>query len=190
MSTPLFAQPERRSYLIPILLALAALAAAIVIARHYFPATSVDIEHLHTDLLPTTTVFKAQSQVVGINQTENTLFIASTVKIDNRLRIPIFLDGFDLTFTNLDGAQLTAKGLTKSQLADIEIAFPALKPLLTQPLLRDTTIDPGKSAQGAILYSLPIPKSMWDARKTATITVQLYHYYPLFLDIPKPATAK
>ena len=184
MPQPVFASAERRSFLAPILLALAALAAAIAIAIHFFPATTVNIALLHNDLLPTQTHFKSQTIVVG-GQTEDTLFIISTIKVDNQLRVPIFLDNFTLTFANPDDAQLTAKAFTKDDLANAELSFPALKPLVINPLLRDTAIDPGKSVQGAIVFSLPIPKTMWDARKVATIMVDLYHQHPVYQDIPK-----
>ncbi len=188
--TPTFAQPERRSFLVPILLALAALAAAAVIALHFFPATTVDIAHLRTDLLPTTTTYKAQSMVVGVNQTQTVLFVASTVRVSNQLRVPIFVDGFSITFTDPAGAQLQARGLTQSELSNSQLSFPALKPLTTSPLLRETSIDPGKSAEGTIVFPLPIPQSMWNTRKTATIKVDLYHQNPVYQDIPKPPTTQ
>jgi hypothetical protein len=70
-------------------------------------------------------------------------------------------------------------------LPDIETNFPQLKPLLTAPLLRDTAIDPGKSAQGTVLYSINLPKEIWDARKSAVIKVAIYHQPALYLTIPK-----
>jgi hypothetical protein len=182
---PRFAQAERRSFLVPILLALAAIAAAFLIAIHFFPATTINAEHIHTDLLAKQTTFKSSTIVVGPGQSENTLFIASTIKVDNLTRTTIYLDGFDLTFSNPDDAQLTAKALTKDEIANAELSFPDLKPLLTTPLNRDTAIDPGKSAQGTIVFALPIPKTMWDARKVATIQIEIYHQSPVFQNIPK-----
>ena len=184
MSDPTFAQPERRSYLVPILLALVAIGVAVVIARQYFPATTINIAHVRTDLLPTTTVYRSESTVVGVNQTQIVLFIATTLRLENQMRLPIFLDNFLLTFITPDG-QLQAKALTKDELANAQLSFPALKPLTTNPLLRDATIDPGKSAEGTVVFSLPIPKSMWDARKIATIEVDVYHQHPVYQDIPK-----
>lgn len=183
---PAFAPPERRSFVLPILLALAAIAAAALIAIHFFPATTIDIAHLHTDLLPTTTAYKAQSMVVGVNQNESVLFVATTVRIDNQLRVPIFLDDFNLTFTNSDGAQLQQRGLTKAELGNAQLSFPALKPITTTPLLRETAIEPGKSAQGTVVFALPMPKSMWDVRQSATLKVDVYHQNPVYQDLPKP----
>ena len=134
-----FAQPERRSFLLPILLALAALAITAAIVIHLFPATTVHATHLRTQLHSEDTAFKSNSIVLGQNHTEHVLYIASTVRIDNQLRVPITLDDFTLTFTNPDAAQLTAKALTKPELANIQLTYPALKPLIAKPLLlRDT----------------------------------------------------
>jgi hypothetical protein len=181
---PTFAQPERRSFLVPILLALAAIAVAIAIAIHFFPATTVNIDHLHTEVLPTETVFKSPS-VVGVDETNRVLFVASTIRVDNQLRVPIYLDDFEITFTDPDDATLTAKAAQKNDLPDLQTNFPGLKPLLTTPLLRDTEIDPGKSAQGTVVFPLSIPKSTWDTRKSAVIKASIYHQPAVYVTIPK-----
>ncbi len=185
MSDPTFAPPERRSFLVPILLAVALLAAAAGFAIHFYPATTVDIAHLNTTLLPTHTVFKSNSIVLGPPQTSDVLFVASTIRVDNKLRIPITLDDFSCTFTDPTGAVLTVKASTNSDLAAQQTSFPAIKPLMATPLRRDLSIDPGKSASGTILLSFPFTKEQWDARKSATIQVDIYHGQHLYVDIPK-----
>ncbi len=180
-----FSQPAKRSLLLPIVLALAALAIAIAIAIHFFPATTVNIDHLGTKTLPTHTVYKSQSIVLGPDQSQDVLFVATNLRVDNQLRVPIYLDDFTLTFTNPDGAELTAKATQKLDLPNVQTSFPALAPLVSTPLLRETTLDPGKSAQGTILFSLPVPEAMWNARKSAVIKVDLYHQPSLYLTVPK-----
>jgi hypothetical protein len=187
VSSPAFAQPERRSFLLPILLALAAIAVAAAVAVHFFPATTINIAHLRTDAVPTETVFKG-STVVGQVNVDRELFIASNIRIDNQLSAPIYLDDFHLalTVTNPDGrdAQLTAQAFSKNELSDAQVNYPVLKPLLTTPLLREAAIEPGKSAQGTILFALKVPKTMWDQRKSAIVKVDVYHHNPLYLTIP------
>ena len=190
MSSPTFTQTERRSYALPILLALAAIAVAIAVARIYFPATSIDVDHIHTDLLSTSTDYKSDSMLVGINQTAHVLFVASTIKITNHHKLPIFVDGFDLTLTDNTDAQLVAKGATKADLANMEISFPKLASLATNPLLRDTSIEPGQSVTGTLVFSLPIPKTLWDARKAAMIKIDIYHDHSVFEEIPKDTPVK
>ncbi len=184
MSTPAFTQPERRSFLVPILLALAALAVAIAVAIHFFPATTVNISHVQTDILPTETVFKG-STVIGVHDVSRTLYVASRVRVDNQLRIPIYLDEPSLTFTLPDGSEVTAAAVQKNDLADLETNYPGLKPLLTMPLVRNTEIEPGKSAEGTLLFPLQIPKEMWSERKSAVIKLDVYHQPSLYLTIPK-----
>lgn len=161
------------------------MAVAIAIEIHFFPATTVNIDHVATHTLPTHTVYKSQSIVLGPDQAQDVLFVATNLRVDNQLRLPIYLDDFTLTFTNSDNAELTVKATQKLDLPNVETSFPALKPIVLTPLLRETALDPGKSAQGTLLFSLPIPESMWDARKSAIIKVDLYHQPSLYLTIPK-----
>ena len=185
MPDPTFAPSERRSFLVPILLALAALAAAILIAIHFFPATTVNIEHLHTGVLPTETKLKG-SYVVGLSEIDKVLYVASTIQVDNQTRAPLYLDGFHLTFTMPDDGEVTVQAAGKHDIPELELNFPALKPLLTTPLQSETLIEPSKSASGTVLFPLNrIDKAMWDQRKSAVIKVDLYHQPPVYVTIPK-----
>lgn len=186
MSELAFVQPERRSLLVPILLALATLVAVFFIASHFFPSDAIETEHIRTDALPTHTVYKSQSIVLGPDQAQDVLFVATTLRIKNKLRAPIFLDDFTLTLTNLEGAELTAKAIQKQDLASVKLSFPALRLLAVTPLLRETSIKPGETAEGTLLFSLQVPQSTWDTRKSGTIQIDLYHQPSGSLIIPKP----
>ncbi len=185
MPDPAFAQPERRSFLVPILGAIAAIAVAVAIAIHFFPATTIDLDHLHTDVVPTETVFKGGT-VVGLHETNRVLFVVSTVRVSNRMRVPIFLDDFHLTLTDTSDAEMTVRGATKDNLPGMSTSFPALKPVLGSPLLRDTSIEPGKSAEGTVIFALDkINQDLWDKRKSAVIKVDIYHQPAVYATIPK-----
>ena len=184
MPEPAFAQPERRSFLLPILLALAALGIAIALAIHFFPATTINIDHIRTTVVPTQTLLKGNS-IVGTGELDQVLFVASTIRVDNQLRVPIYLDDFHLTYIDASNAELTVEGTGKRDLPDLETNFPALKPLLTTPLLRETAIDPGKAVQGTVVFGLKISKDIWDQRKSAVIKVDLYHQHPVYVTIPR-----
>ncbi len=183
MPEPSFAQSERRSFLAPVLLALAALGVAIALAIHFFPATTVNIDHIHTDILPTDTVMK--SSVIGAGEHDLVLFVASTIRVDNQLRMPIYLEDFHLTFTNADGAELTESAARDRDLPELETNFPALKPMLAQPLARNTVLNPNTAAQGTVVFALKIPKATWDQRQSAVIKVDLYHQPAIYATIPK-----
>jgi hypothetical protein len=179
-----FSQSERRSFLVPILLALGALALAIALAILFFPATTVDIAHVHTDVVPTETFLK-NGTVVGAGEMDRVLFVASKVKIDNKLRTQLYLDDFHMTFTDARGAEVDVHAIGERDFGEMETNYPALKPLLTTPLARNAVLDPNTSAEGTILFSLNMSKETWDARQSAVIKVDLYHRPPVYVTIPK-----
>ncbi len=162
-----------------------ALALATIIAIHFFPATTVNIDHLHTDVVETRTVFESHSIVLGAKQSQDMLFVVETLKVDNQLRLAISLDDFSLNLTNAEGQQMVVKAVQKGDLANLATSFPQLQPLLSTPLLRETSLEPGQAAQGTVVFSLPVPKAMWDARQSAILKVDLYHQPSLYLTLPK-----
>ena len=186
MSHPTFASPERRSFLLPVLLALIVLALAGATITHFFPTTTVKAEMVHTEVLPTTTVYKAESNVVGQDEVAETLFIASTLRVDNQTRVPVYVDNISLTLTDSTGAEMTEKALTKQDIATVEQSFPKLQSLVHPPLLQDAAIDPGKSAQGTNLFSLRVPETLWNSRTSAVVKIDLYHQQSVFVTLPKP----
>ncbi len=184
MQPPSFVHPERRSFLIPIVIALVVLAVALV-TLHRGTTSSLTATLLHTEILPNTTVYKGDSIVLGPPETSYTLFVVSTLRIDNHRTQPIWLDELALTLTDPSGAQLTAQALRPSELANAEVSFPKLKPMVTSPLLvRENPIAVGQSAQGIAVFSVAVPQSVWDTRKSATIDITPYHLDPLTLTIP------
>lgn len=185
MSELTFNQEQSRSLVVPALVAVALLGAAFLIARHFLPPSSAKAEYLHTDVLETATVMHANTIVLGANETDYALFVATTIKVDNPLAQPISLDDFALTITDPTGAILTEKAIRKQDLAESVATFPKLKPLVGTPLWRDTTIDPGQSAQGTLVFSFAVPQSVWDTRKSAELEVDIYHGHSLTLTVPK-----
>ena len=186
VTEPTFAQPERRSFVVPALLALVAFAVAFFVWKHaFFPATSVDIAHLHTEVLPFTTEFKTDTIMLGPNETNSTLLVATTIRIDNHRRIPISLDDFAMTLTDATGAMLTEKAVQKTDLPNLETMFPKLKPIAGTQLLRDTEIAPGKAAEGTLIFSFPVPVDLWNKRTSATVEAQIYHQPAVQATVPK-----
>ena len=144
------------------------------------------VEAVHTDTLSTTTVYKAQSIVVGQNEVAQTFFVASTLRVQNGMRMPIYVENVSLTLTDSTGAELTEKALSKQDIATVEQSFPKLKLLVPSLPLQDAAIDPGKSAQSISLFSLNVPQSLWNARTSAVIRIDLYHQQSVSVTLPKP----
>ena len=167
------------------LLAVVVLGLAAGLAVHFFPVTAVHAEAMHMDVLPTTTVYKAQSIVVGQNEVAQTLYVASTLRVENGMRLAVSLEGVSLTLTDSTGAELTEKALSKPDIASSEQSFPKLKALVAAPLLEDAAITPGQSAQGISLFSLNVPKTLWDARRSAIVKLDFYHQPSVFVTLPR-----
>jgi hypothetical protein len=180
-----FSQPERRSFLVPGLIAVAVLGGVFALLFALNPHRIADVTITHTAVLPTHTVFRSDSHVVGrADQAQDDLYVLATVRIQDDLKLPIFLKDIEATLTTSDG-DLTTSAVQKADLDNLYITFPKLKPLATAPLVRETAIQPGQSAEGMVLLHFPVDQNTWDNRTSATITLDLYHQGPLTVTIPK-----
>jgi hypothetical protein len=175
VSQPSFAQPVRHNLLVPVLLAFLVLGLIIALLIRFTPDKTADLTITHTVVYPTHTVFKSESLLVGHDKSEDNLYVLTTLRIDDRLSLPLFLKDFTATLTLANGEQLTASAIEKDDFANLYTSFPELNPLSSEPLLRDTMIGPGQSAEGMILLRFPITKDLWDHRQTAFLNVDLYH---------------
>jgi hypothetical protein len=181
-----FTQPERRNYLVPGLLALAVLAVFFGYLYWRTPLRIADGTVTHTNILPTHTVFKTGSTLVGAtDQAEDFLYVLTTVRIDNHLKVPLFINDITGTFTAQDDTGTETSAIEKNDLANMFVTFPALKPLASDPLLRESSIQPASHAEGMVLLALPITEADWNQRKSATVTITFYQQGTLTVTIPK-----
>jgi hypothetical protein len=170
-----FAQPARRNLLAPVLLAFLILGIILALLLRFTPHKTADLTVARTIVYPTHTVFKSDSIVVANQHAEDALYVLTTLRVDDRLHLPLFLKDFTATLTTAEGEEVTTSAVEKPDLENVYTSFPELKPLASEPLLRDTMISPGQSAEGMILLHFPVTKEVWDHRRTAVLNVDLYH---------------
>ena len=170
-----FAQPARRNLLAPVLLAFLILGIVLALVLRFTPHKTADLTITRTTIYPTHTVFKSDSIIVANQHAEDQLYVLTTLRIDDRLHLPLFLKDFTATLTTGDGEEITTSATEKLDLDNVYTSFPGLKPLASEPLLRETMISPGQSAEGMILLHFPVTKEVWDHRRTAVLNVDLYH---------------
>jgi hypothetical protein len=170
-----FAQPDRRNLLAPVLLAFLILGIVLALVLRFTPRRTADLTITHTAVYPVHTVFKSDSIVVGNQHTEDDLYVLTTLRIDDRLHLPLFLKDFTATLTTAEGEEITTSAIEQRDLANVFTTFPDLKALASEPLLRETMIGPGQSAQGMVLLHFPVTKDVWDHRRNAMLHVDLYH---------------
>ena len=190
MSELSFAQPERRNFLVPAIVAIAVLAVIAIVVGHFhvsIPPLAADLTVTHVAILPTHTVFKSDSIVVGHQDPfEDDLYVLATVRAVDHLKVPLVLHDITVTLTAPDGTETTVPAAAQKDLPDLYITFPALKPLASAPLLRGSTIQPAGQAEGMVLFSFPIAQDVWNQRKSAFITLDFYNQDPLNVFLPKP----
>lgn len=180
-----FAQPARRNLLAPVLVAFVILGIAIALVLRYTPHTVADLTILRTAVYPTHTLYKSDTMIVGRDQAQDDLYVLTTLRIEDRLNLPIFLKDFTATLLTDDGDQITTSAVQKQDLDNLYTTFPALKPLASDPLLRETLIDPGHTAEGMILLHFPVSEEVWNHRRSATLHIDLYHQGPISITIPQ-----
>jgi hypothetical protein len=175
VSLPTFAQSARRNLLAPVLIAFLLLGIVLALVIRATPHRTADLTITRTAIFPTHTVFKSDSTLVGHDQTQDDLYVLTTLRIDDRLHLPLFIKDLTGTLTTADGQVFTTSATENQDFDNVYASFPGLKPLASEPLLRETTIAPGQSAQGMVLLHFPVTKAAWDHRRTATLNVDLYH---------------
>jgi hypothetical protein len=188
---PEFTQPDRRNLTLPITLAVLILALAGTVFYLTTAHKTADVTIPHVAAYTAHTVFTQQkhhngTDVVGQSaSTEDTLYIIPTIRIRNRMLIPLFLDSFHVTL-HTAGGQIDTTPLQQQDLPTVLAAFPELKPYAGTPLLRDTTIPPSQTTVGTLFLQFAIPQSAWDQRTDAPLTLTFYHQPPITITIPKP----
>jgi hypothetical protein len=116
---------------------------------------------------------------------EDDLYIVATVRIADRLRLPIFLNDYSALLLNPDGTQLNATAIAPRDLARLEETFPALTPMAQKPLDNRQPLQPGEIREGTIVLQFPgLTAAAWNARKSATLTIDLTHQGPQIIPFP------
>jgi hypothetical protein len=181
---PKFAQPERRNLLAPVLIAFLVLGIAIALVVRYTPHHTADLRILKTAIYPAHTVFKSDSILVNRDRAQDDLYVVTTLRMQDGLNLPLFIKDFTATLVTADGEKIETSAVQKQEFENLYTTFPALRPLTSEPLLRDTLIDSGKAAEGMVLLHFPVSEEVWNHRRSATLHVALYHQGRVSVAIP------
>jgi hypothetical protein len=172
---------------------LAVIVLALVAGAVYYlnPRKTAELSVPRVQLYAAQTAFKAEDSNSGMHvigqsaHVENDLYVVATLHIDDKLRLPLFLTTVTATYTSPKDETLDTTSPSAADLARIQESFPALTPMMPQPLDGQTQIAPGASAEGTVLLHFPgLTEADWKARKSAIITVNLAHQAPQTVTIP------
>lgn len=184
MSEPKFAQSERRNLLAPVLIAFLVLGIAIALILRFTPHSTAKLTILKTSVYHAHTVFKSDSILVNRDRAQDDVYVVTVLRMEDRLNLPLFIKDFTATLVTADGEKIETSAVQKQDLESLYTTFPALRPLVSAPLLRDTLIDSGKGAEGMVLLHFPVTEEAWRHRRSATLHISLYHQGDVSVVIP------
>jgi len=105
------------------------------------------------------------------NESYDQLIVFAQVRVHNQSTEP-------LTILELQANVIQADATVSSSLAvgahdsnRLFSAYPKLAPLRMEPLLRDTTIAPGQSGEGLLIFNYSLSKAQWEQKKSFTVSV-------------------
>lgn len=180
-----FSQPARRNILAPVLIAFLLLGLAIALLLRYTPHTIAEVKVVHVAVYPAHTVFKSDTILVNRDRAQDDLYALITVNMSDQLNLPIFIKDFTGTLVGADGTSIPGTAAQKDDLENLYTVFPALRSLSSSPLLRETLIGPGGTADGMVLLHFPASADTWNHRRSASLNVDLYHQGTISVDIPQ-----
>ena len=180
---------QQSSPLKGILIAIAVLTAVAIAVFYLTPRKTAELSVPKVQLYAAHTSTASRvgdMNVIGqLGESENDLYVATTLRIENKLHLPIFVESIDSTYTTPEGSVIDTKALSLSDISRIEETFPAISPLMANPLPFEPTIAPGTTTEGTVLLHFSgLTEQDWKIRKSATLTVNLARQSPQTSTIP------
>jgi hypothetical protein len=100
---------------------------------------------------------------------------AVSFRIENMRGAPITLNEIALAVIAADGTRTTAAQLGRDEIASRERFDPALASAMVNPIFRNTQVAAGRTVEAMAVFVVKGPRSNWNARRKATLTVDFNH---------------
>jgi len=191
------APPPDRNALTPRLLIAGLIMLAIGAAVYFLnPRKTAELSVQKIDLFSPHTVFKempSASHIIGaLPSSEDDVYVIATVRIIDKLRLPIFLNGNSATLTTASGQTVEATMVSPTDLPRLEQTFPQILPLVSPPAAppinfgAEEAVAPGATRIGTVVMLFPqTMAATWHSRKSATLTIELANdAAPLTVKLP------
>jgi len=125
----------------------------------------------------------AITRVAAAEQETNTM-VAVQVKLENKIQKQLWIKDIRSELETADGKTYPDHASPAADLDRYLQAFPALKPAQAAPLAEELKIPAGTSHTGYTIFSYPVSKAAFDARKSLTIRIGMYDQPTLVLRQP------
>jgi hypothetical protein len=114
------------------------------------------------------------------------VLVFAQVKLHNQSDKPLFLYEI-LTNATLEDGVHASNAVPKSEYEHVFVAYPELAALHGKGLSLDTTINPGQTEEGTVVFHpFRVTKQQWDARKNLSFTFK-FQYQPSLVLAPHVA---
>jgi len=129
----------------------------------------------------------AITKVVSAAQEGNTM-VAIQIKLDNQVERPLWIKEIKAEVETADGKKYSDSAAPGVDAPRYMEAFPALQEAKADWLREDLKIPTKTSFNGVAIFSYPVAKTAFDARKQVTLRIQLYDRPTLVAtNVPTPA---
>jgi hypothetical protein len=122
----------------------------------------------------------AITKIASIDQQGSTM-VAVQVKLDNKIEKQIWIKDVSSELETNDGRKYTDHAAASVDASRYLQAFPALREAQADPLRDELKIASGTSYTGFTVFSYPVNKEVFDARKSLTVRIELYDQAALVL---------
>jgi len=119
--------------------------------------------------------------------TDGTTMAAVQVKVDNQIDKPLWVKNISAEVETPDGKKYSDKAAPSMDAARYMAAFTPLQEAKADWLKEELKIPSKTSYNGVAIFSYPVAKKDFDARKSLTLRVQMYDHPTLVVVTPAPA---
>ena len=176
--------PSReRSPLLSILIAVAVVGVVVTTIVMLNPRETAEVSVQKVALFAPHTEFKPTAgggQVVGgLPQSEDDLYVVATVRITDKLRLPLFLNGRSAKLISASLQSTDATVVSNRDLPRLEETFPQLAPMAANPLTEDQ-LNPGETREGVVVLLFPgMTQADWHNKVSSQLTLDLQYQSPI-----------
>lgn len=192
MSELHIASERGRTPLAPMLIALFVLAAIAFAVFYLNPRRTADLTVKDVKTFAPHTTFKelpSESKGVRVlDQTpasEDNLYVVATVSLADKLRLPLFVNGWSATITLADGSTQEGTPVHTRDLERLADIVPALGPMVKTPLHDGDEVAPSAAREGSVVILFPgLDQAAWQNKKLARLTLNLRNQKPQVVTLP------
>lgn len=169
-------------------IAVAAVVVSLFIAAYFYfgqqkPVAIGSVTHI--DLYPIHSVMGDPQGAMGMaGQAEqyDQLIVFAHADVHNQSQVPLSITEIVGNVTLSDSTQPTSPAVGQNDVNRLFSAYPKIASLRSASLLNDTTIAPGATASGLLIFNYSMSKAQWDQRKLFDLSVSFSNGTVIHID--------